>query len=147
VLKAGLLYGLTPANELFCLRAENGQVAWSAATAPATPPTSPPPGGAGAAEQPGTGGAPGGGQGGRGGGRGGRGGGGGSGYGSIVDGGSVLLTLTPSSELLAFQPSDKSYTELARIKVADTPTHAYPVVSKNRIFIKDKDSLTLWTID
>ena len=73
--------------------------------------------------------------------------GGGGGYGSIVDAGSVLLALTPSSELIAFEPGEKAYTELARIKVADSQTHAYPILSGNRIFIKDKDSVTLWTIE
>ncbi len=123
VLKDGFLYGLTQANEFFCINAQNGQTAWSAPLAPA---------GAAAA-----------GGGGGGGGRGGR----GAGYGSIVDAGSVLLALTPASELIAFQPSDKAYTEQARIKVADGQTHAYPVVSGNRLFIKDKESLTLWMID
>jgi hypothetical protein len=79
------------------------------------------------------------------GGRGGR-GGGSSGYGSVVDAGSVLLVLTPSSELVAFQPNDKKYIEQARIKVAETPTYAYPVVSGNRLFVKDRDAVTLWTI-
>jgi hypothetical protein len=74
-------------------------------------------------------------------------GGGGGGFGSIVDAGSVLLALTPASQLIVFQPDEKAYTELARIKVADSPTHAYPVVSGNRIFAKDKDSVTLWTVD
>ena len=74
-------------------------------------------------------------------GRGGRGG-----FGSIVDAGSVLVALTPGSELIAFEPSDKAYTELARIKVAETPTHAYPVVSGNRVFVKDQESVTLWTL-
>ena len=77
-------------------------------------------------------------------------GGGGSrsaGYGSIIDAGSVLLALTPSFQLVVFQPGDKAYTELARIKVAESQTHAYPVVSGNRVFIKDKDSVTLWTIE
>jgi hypothetical protein len=63
-----------------------------------------------------------------------------------VDAGSVLLALTPSSELIAFQPAD-SYTEQARIKVADTPTHAHPIASGKRLFIKDKDSVTLWAIE
>jgi hypothetical protein len=49
--------------------------------------------------------------------------------------------------LIAFAPSDKAYTELARIKVADTPTHAYPIATGKRVFIKDKDSVTLWTLD
>jgi outer membrane protein assembly factor BamB len=73
-------------------------------------------------------------------------GGGRGGYGSIVDAGSVLLALTPSSELVAFQPSDKAFSEVARINVAGSPTYAYPVVSGNRIFIKDQNDLMLYTV-
>jgi outer membrane protein assembly factor BamB len=140
VLKNGLLYGLTPANELFCINAQNGQLAWSAPTAKAAEGQA---GEAQAGERPPGEGRPGGpgGPGGRM-----RGGGGGGGFGSIVDAGSVLLALTPASELIVFEPGDKAFTELARIKVAATATHAYPVASGNRVFIKDKDSVTLWTI-
>jgi outer membrane protein assembly factor BamB len=70
-----------------------------------------------------------------------------AGYGSVVDAGSVLLALTPKSQLYVIQPSDKSYTELASIKVADTATYAYPVPSGNRLFIRDKDSVSLLTVD
>ncbi len=73
--------------------------------------------------------------------------GGRGGYGSIVDAGSVLLALTPKSQLVALQPSEKEYTELASIKVADEQTFSYPVVSGNRVFVKDQDSVTLWTIE
>jgi len=73
--------------------------------------------------------------------------GGGGGFGSVVDAGSVLLALTPSSELVVFQPGSKGYAEVARIKVAQSPTHAYPVLSGNRLFIKDKDSIALLTIE
>ena len=69
------------------------------------------------------------------------------GYGSLVDAGPVLFALTPASQLIAFAPSGQAYTELARIKVADTPTHAYPVLSGNRIFTKDQDSVTLWAVE
>jgi hypothetical protein len=31
--------------------------------------------------------------------------------------------------------------------VASGQTHAYPIASGNRIFIKDKDSVTLWTVE
>jgi len=123
---------LSAANEFFCLNAQNGETVWSAPVA-AVAGGGPAPG----ANPPAAGG------GGRG--RGGMGGGGG--YGSIVDAGSVLLALTPSSELIVFEPGSKAYHEIARIKVADSQTHAYPVVSGNRLFIKDKDSVTLWTID
>jgi outer membrane protein assembly factor BamB len=69
------------------------------------------------------------------------------GFGSIVDAGPVLIGLTSKSQLVVIQPSDKEYTELASIKVADTPTYAYPVVAGNRVFIKDSDSVTLWAIE
>jgi hypothetical protein len=72
--------------------------------------------------------------------------GGGGGYGSIVDAGSVLAALTPNSELIFFQPSDKAYTELAKYKVASTPTYAYPVLSGDRMFIKDQESVILRTV-
>ena len=68
-------------------------------------------------------------------------------FGSILDAGSVLLGLTATSQLTVFQPSDKEYTELASIKVADTQTYAHPVVAGNRLFVKDQDSVTLWTIE
>jgi outer membrane protein assembly factor BamB len=67
--------------------------------------------------------------------------------GTVLDAGTVLLALTSDSELVAFQPSGKGYTELARIKVADTPTWTYPVIDGKRVFVKDQDSLTLWTFE
>ncbi len=73
--------------------------------------------------------------------------GGRGGFGSIVDAGSVLLTLTPKSQLVVFEPSDKEYKELASFKVADNQSYAYPVVAGNRIFVKDQDSVTLWTVE
>lgn len=70
----------------------------------------------------------------------------GRGFAAIVDAGSVLLALPSTSELIVFKPAAK-YEEVARIKVAETPTYAHPVVAGNRIFVKDQDSLTLWTIE
>lgn len=127
LLKDGLIYGLTPNNEFFCINAKDGQTAWSAPF-----PTSEPAPGTGAGGE-------------AGGGR--RRGGGGSGYGSIVDAGSVLMALTPGSQLVVFEPNDKEFKKLASYKVADTPTHAHPVLSGNRIYVKDKDSLILWTVE
>jgi len=46
-----------------------------------------------------------------------------------------------------FVPSEKEYTELASIKAAEKQTYAYPVLSGNRLFVRDQDSVTLWTID
>ncbi len=67
--------------------------------------------------------------------------------GAIIDAGSVLLALTNDKNLVAFQPSNKGYKELARFQVADTPPWAVPIISGNRVFVKDQSSVTLWTVD
>ena len=79
--------------------------------------------------------------------RGGGGGGRGGGYGSLVDAGSVVLALTPASQLIAFAPGDGDL-RLARIKVAEHATHAYPVVSGQRTSSSRTKNIkcTLWTV-
>lgn len=42
---------------------------------------------------------------------------------------------------------DKQYTEVAKLKVADSPTYAYPVPAGNRLYIKDRDSVMLYAIE
>jgi outer membrane protein assembly factor BamB len=161
VLKDGLLFGLSQSSQLFCLNVKDGQTAWTSAIAPAA-------GGGGGGAGPrgmqgnldrtgrdivftGMGGGGGGMGRGMGGGSGGgmRGGGmgGTTGYGSIVDAGSVLLALTPSSELIVFKPSGKAFEQVARIKVASSPTYACPVVSGKRLFIKDSDSVIAYSLE
>ncbi len=71
----------------------------------------------------------------------------GRGFAAILDAGSCLLALPSTSELVAFKPSGRQYEELALIKVADTPTYAHPVIAGNRIFVKDQDAVTMWTIE
>ena len=70
---------------------------------------------------------------------------GGRGFGSIVDAGPVLFALTPQGELVVFEPSDKEFKKLAGYKVG-TDTYAYPVVTAAGVYMKDKDSLALWTL-
>jgi outer membrane protein assembly factor BamB len=65
--------------------------------------------------------------------------------GTILSAGKVLLALTSDSDLIVFQPGGKAFTEIARYKVAETPTWAYPIVAGNRVYVKDQNSLTLWT--
>ena len=68
-------------------------------------------------------------------------------FGPIVDAGAVLFTLPEKTGLIVFKPSDKEFEEVARYKVSDAPIYAYPVISGNRVFIKDKDTLALWLIE
>jgi len=69
------------------------------------------------------------------------------GFAAILDAGSAILALPSNSELIAFKPVEKEYTELTRIKIADTPTYAHPVIAGNRIYVKDQEALMMWTIE
>jgi outer membrane protein assembly factor BamB len=68
-------------------------------------------------------------------------------FGSVVDTGTALMGLSPDSELIVFAPDSKAYTELARYKVSETPTLAHPVISENRIYVKNDNALTMWVIE
>jgi len=69
------------------------------------------------------------------------------GFGSIVDAGSVLMALTPSSQLIVLEPSDKEFKQLTSYKAAESETYAYPVPAGSRVYVKDQDSLTLWSFE
>lgn len=69
------------------------------------------------------------------------------GFGSIVDAGSCLMVLPNNSELIVYKPDGKEYSELAVIKVSETPTYAHPVIAGNRIFIKDQDTVTMFVLE
>ncbi|MHB1034807.1 MAG: PQQ-binding-like beta-propeller repeat protein [Pirellulales bacterium] len=66
-------------------------------------------------------------------------------FGSVVDAGSVMLVLPESAEFAAFKPDGKAFQELAKYKLSEGKTYAHPVVSGNRIFVKDDEKVTLWT--
>lgn len=69
-----------------------------------------------------------------------------SGFASIVDAGPVLMALPGNSELIVIEPERSSYTELAKIKVADLPTYAHPVLAGNRLYVRDEKTLALWEL-
>jgi outer membrane protein assembly factor BamB len=133
VLRDGLLFGLSNSDQLFCVDLENGRTTWTV-TASGEPVAA-----AGNREQPQA--QPGQAQGRR------RRGGGGGGYGTITDVGSALLALTPNGQLTVYAPDGSSFQKLASYKVAEGGTYAYPIASGNRIYIKDRNAVTLWTMD
>lgn len=121
IVKDGLLFGLSERNEVFCVDTKTGTKLWSQRLE--------------------AGGSGGGGGGGRGrGGRGGRGG-----YGSIVGAGPVLFALTPAAQLVVFKPDRKEFKKIASYKVAEGSTYAYPIVAREGVYVKDRDSVTYWT--
>ena len=69
------------------------------------------------------------------------------GYGSVVDAGAAMFALTPDGDLVVFAPDTKEFKKLASYKVASSGAYAYPVVSGKRIFIKDQNSVTMWSLE
>lgn len=67
-------------------------------------------------------------------------------FASILDLGEVLVTLPANGQLIFFEPSGKAYVELAKYKVAETDVYAHPLIIGNKIFVKDKEMLTCWSL-
>ena len=67
-------------------------------------------------------------------------------FGSIVDAGSVIVALTSNSNFVVLKPDGQKYSQVALIKLTETPIYAHPILSGNRIYIKDNESLTLFTV-
>jgi len=49
--------------------------------------------------------------------------------------------------VIAFRPGDKQYEELAKIKVSDGPIYAHPVVAGKRLFVKDREAVTMFSVE
>ncbi|HOQ04893.1 MAG TPA: PQQ-binding-like beta-propeller repeat protein [Anaerohalosphaeraceae bacterium] len=69
------------------------------------------------------------------------------GFGAIVDAGSVLMFLSPTGDLVVFEPNPKEFKQTASYKVSQTQTYAHPVLAGGRIYIKDQENLILWTLE
>jgi len=67
-------------------------------------------------------------------------------FAAILDAGPVLMGLTQDGTLTVYQPDSQSFTQIAAIKVAETQTYAHPILSGNRLFVRDQDSMILWLI-
>ena len=64
---------------------------------------------------------------------------------AILRAGDLLLMLKDDAELIVAKQSATAFEPLKTYSVADSATWAAPTVSGNRIFVKDTNSLTLWT--
>ena len=57
-----------------------------------------------------------------------------------------LFLLNDDAELIVARPSRAGFEPITRYMVADTPTWSQPAISGNRFFVKDVDTLALWTL-
>lgn len=61
--------------------------------------------------------------------------------------GNLVFSLENDGELIVLRASQTGLEPLRRYKVAEMDTWAQPVISSNRIFVKDVSTLALWTLN
>jgi outer membrane protein assembly factor BamB len=66
---------------------------------------------------------------------------------AIVRAGNVVFSLEDDAELLVGRVNAGAFQELKRYTVANSATWSQPVVSGNRVFVKDVSSLAMWTLN
>jgi outer membrane protein assembly factor BamB len=71
--------------------------------------------------------------------------------GHILDAGPVLLVVTSDAQLVVLEPNNKEYKEIAHYPVGEKTgldgPWSCPIIAGNRIYVRDRESLTLWTIE
>jgi outer membrane protein assembly factor BamB len=66
---------------------------------------------------------------------------------AIVRAGNIVFSLEDDAELVVGRVNASAFQELKRYTVANSATWAQPVISGNRLFVKDVSSLALWTLN
>ncbi|OFV93560.1 MAG: hypothetical protein A3H95_09380 [Acidobacteria bacterium RIFCSPLOWO2_02_FULL_64_15] len=66
---------------------------------------------------------------------------------AIVRAGNVVMSLHDDGSLVVFRSGPTAFETLKRYKVAESETWTQPVLSGNRIFVKDVSTLALWTLN
>jgi outer membrane protein assembly factor BamB len=66
-------------------------------------------------------------------------------FATIVDCGSVLIGLPSTANLLVMKPNPAAYSEIAKYKVSETAIYAFPVIAGNKIYIKDAETLMMYS--
>lgn len=65
---------------------------------------------------------------------------------AILAAANLLFILKADAELVVARANPRAFDVVRRYTVADGATWAHPVVDGNRIFVKDAEHLTLWTV-
>jgi outer membrane protein assembly factor BamB len=66
---------------------------------------------------------------------------------AVVKAGNLLFLLNDDAELIVARSSVNGFEPLKRYTVAESATWAQPVISGNRVFIKDVSSVALWALN
>jgi hypothetical protein len=66
---------------------------------------------------------------------------------TVVRAGNVWFALEDDAELVVSRGSANAFEPLRRYSVAQSATWAQPVISGNRVLVKDVSTVALWTLN
>jgi outer membrane protein assembly factor BamB len=66
---------------------------------------------------------------------------------AIIKAGDAVFSLQDDGELVVFHATSAGFEPLRRYHVAESETWTQPVISGNRVFVKDVSTLALWTLN
>lgn len=66
---------------------------------------------------------------------------------SVLSAGEQIFILTDDAKLIVASGGGKSFEELRRYQVAESPTWAHPVLLDGQLLVKDAESLALWSFE
>lgn len=66
---------------------------------------------------------------------------------AVVRAGDLWFALTTEAQLLVVRANPKQFDVVKRYQVADSATWAQPVLSGQRVFVKDLNAISLWTLN
>ena len=66
---------------------------------------------------------------------------------AILRSGDTILSLQDDAQLVVLRQGRTEFDPVARYDVADSPTWTQPTLVGNRVYVKDVDTLTLWTVE
>lgn len=66
---------------------------------------------------------------------------------AILNAGATILALQNDAELVVVPGSRTGFEPLQRYEVAESATWTQPTLAGNRVYVKDVESLTLWTVE
>ncbi len=66
---------------------------------------------------------------------------------AILNAGTTILSLEDDAELVVLPHSRTGFEPVQRYEVAESSTWAQPTLAGNRVFVRDIESLTLWTVE
>ena len=68
-------------------------------------------------------------------------------FAATLDLGEVILSLPATGNIIVYKANGQKYDEVAKYKVADTEVYAHPMVVGDKIFVKDKEMLTCYSLN